>query len=49
MSTDWLKRKGNAKEVTFYFFEKDRNGEVREAIEPEVGEDRGECCSSGMT
>ncbi len=31
VSTDWLKRKGNAKEVTFYFFEKDRSGEVRES------------------
>ncbi len=31
VSTDWLKRKGDAKEVTFYFSEKDRSGEVREA------------------
>jgi hypothetical protein len=31
VSTDWLKRKENAKEVPFYFVEKDRSGEVREA------------------
>jgi len=43
VSTDWLKRKGNAKEVSFYFVEKDRSGEVREARARSIGEEV-ECC-----